>query len=887
MFKFKSKTLIDMYGDNPNNYDIAFLHYALKIRNNSSKEYKLLERDYDNLKKEVKDNQFKIYFYDINSFKEVIDNTNIFNKYHDYIYVRINNKDELDKLSKLIDKKVNAIIDYQLFDGFSVSNINLILNVDKIKELTSNKLLELSNKYHINEVCLGTNICLNKEYCYDLINEYRAYYGISLKDDDIENNNIVLKLFISNDIYSIEEYIKIEKELYKLIDNNEDEYLKFYNLYYNIVSNSIYNYNGLNEEENDNQNLIGVLINKKGVCESFAKTLYQACSLVNIKCIIVSGGSSKSDGGHIWNKVCINGIWFNADAAGDSNFLKEKGRLYLCLVSDNSILYKSNSIVDYECIYNYDLFTHNLTTNFLYNNNFIIKYNEDDNEYINELNKYIDNEINCILEFFDIKELKKKIVINLFDSLDKYKNYRKGNISDSSVGNFDMDEFNYYVNVLSYKEYIKRKGYESKTIEDYFKLIIHELIHAIHVEYGTLYETLIWIREGFAIYKSHQYEGKLKRLNKCTLKDLLENKLSSYINYYVLIDYAFNKYGEDYIKNLISNPDIQIEETKKIFNDYLSENRLERYKAWCVNYSFFGYNSFVIDEIDFLYQIINIIGPTFEDSEKLKVNDFSKINRDEIIELAQGYFDKHNIKLNILDEIKNGNLILEDGLKDKDDYLSTIQDGYSNYVDDKIIAKVVLSNTIFDSLVIVHELTHNRNQPIGKRNITSDLLTESVSYVNEFIFVDEFLNDKDKSNYFKGLEKMLYSYAYNLYLIYRFVILYKEQSDIYEDNYNKVFHDDYYDDVLDHFEEYVENNKSIYKDSYFVLGFTLSIYMFMEYKKDNKIFKEIEEFNDSINKLGFNECLNIIGIKDLNHLIDKFKINVLEFKEYIKNMNEK
>ena len=105
---------------------------------------------------------------------------------------------------------------------------------------------------------------------------------------------------------------------------------------------------------------------------------------------------------------------------------------------------------------------------------------------------------------------------------------------------------------------------------------MHELIHAIHVEYGTLYESLIWIREGLAIYKSHQYDEVNKRLNKCKLVDLLENKLSSYINYYVLIDYAFNKYGEDYIKKLISNPDIQIEETKKIFNDYLSENKLEK-----------------------------------------------------------------------------------------------------------------------------------------------------------------------------------------------------------------------------------------------------------------------------------------------------------------------
>lgn len=883
MFKFKSKTLINMYGDSFELYDIAFIHYALKIRDNSIKEYRLLEKDFDNLKQELKDNQFKIYFYDINSFKEVKDNTNIFNKYHDYIYVRINNELELNELSDLIDnKRINAIIDYNLFTGFSVSNINLILNIDKISSLPSKKLLELSKKYNINNVCLGTTICLLKEQSYELINEYSFYKDIKLSNNDYKNREILLKLFLSNDIYSIDEYKNIEEELYKLIDNNKDIYQRYYNIFKNIVTKARYNLKGLEEEVNENQNLIGILFKHEGVCEGFSKTLYQACSLANIKCIIVNGGPNKKvEGGHMWNQVCINNTWYNADCAIASNFYNDKGIICIYLESDNNILYKADSILRNECIYSYDYFSKNITTNMFYNDNYIIKYNECDKEYLDDLVNYIDKEYNNILEFFNLDKLKKKLIINIYDDISKYMKYRGNNIYDTSVGNMDVSDNNYYINVLSYKEYIKRKGHELKTINDYFKLIVHELVHVIHEEYGTLHKSLIWIREGLAIYKSNQYDQVNKRLNKCKLDDLLNDNRCYYINYYVLIDYAFNKYGEDYIKNLISNPDIQIEETKKIFNDYLSENKLEKYKAWLANYSFFSYNSFVIDEIDFLYQIINIIGPTFEDSEKLKVNDFSKSNKNEIIKYAQKYFDKHNIELKISDEINKGNLILEDGLKNKDDYLSTIQDGYSNYIDDKIIAKVVLSNTIFDSLVIIHELTHNRNQPEGKRNITSDLLTESISYVNEFIFVDEFFDIDNKSNYFNGLEKMLYSYAYNLYLIYRFVILYKEQSDIYIDNYNKVFHDDYYDDVIDHFEKYIENGKSIFKDSYFVLSFALAIYMFNEYKKNKEFFLRIEEFNKNINDLDFDECLNIIDIKNLEDLINKFKISVKEFKEYL------
>ena len=63
--------------------------------------------------------------------------------------------------------------------------------------------------------------------------------------------------------------------------------------------------------------------------------------------------------------------------------------------------------------------------------------------------------------------------------------------------------------------------------------------------------------------------------------------------------------------------------------------------------------------------------------------------------------------------------------------------------------------------------------------------------------------------------------------------------------------------------------------------------MFNEYKKDNKFFNKIEKLNNSINNKSFNECLNIIDIKDLNDLVDKFKVSVLEFKEYLDSLCNK
>ena len=63
--------------------------------------------------------------------------------------------------------------------------------------------------------------------------------------------------------------------------------------------------------------------------------------------------------------------------------------------------------------------------------------------------------------------------------------------------------------------------------------------------------------------------------------------------------------------------------------------------------------------------------------------------------------------------------------------------------------------------------------------------------------------------------------------------------------------------------------------------------MFIEYKKDNKFFSKIEKLNNSINDDSFNECLNIIDIKNLNELVDKFKKNVSKFKKYLDNIYDK
>ena len=55
----------------------------------------------------------------------------------------------------------------------------------------------------------------------------------------------------------------------------------------------------------------GGLFNNKCVCEGYCKILQQLLSLVNIESVVVGAGGAKESGGHLWNQVKIDGIWYN------------------------------------------------------------------------------------------------------------------------------------------------------------------------------------------------------------------------------------------------------------------------------------------------------------------------------------------------------------------------------------------------------------------------------------------------------------------------------------------------------------------------------------------------------------------------------------------------
>lgn len=308
--------------------------------------------------------------------------------------------------------------------------------------------------------------------------------------------------------------------------------------------------------------------------------------------------------------------------------------------------------------------------------------------------------------------------------------------------------------------------------------------------------------------------------------------------------------------------------------------KLDLYKKWFDNYSFFSCNTFVIEEIKFLWDITNIIGLNFEYCTKTTHGFLSEAALEESVKLAQRYFDSHNIDINVNKEIENGNLYFIPIDKNN----NSVTDGYSNFdkEQNKIIAYVQYRNITYDSLVIIHELSHSSNQPNGGRGSVSEIFTEALAYTNELIACDELFDEDNKKAYFQIFQRTAYyNYACKIFNIYKVILTYKNQKDITEEKYNLEFDDNHYNEVMEDFENYTNNHELIFVDSYYIFGFALTIYMFMEYKKDKNFFNKITELNDSINNKDFKQCLNIVGIASLDDLTDKLDTSIKQFVKYV------
>lgn len=73
----------------------------------------------------------------------------------------------------------------------------------------------------------------------------------------------------------------------------------------------------------------GVLLHGAAVCNGYANTFKLLMDMCGIDCIVVGGTGTNSKGteNHAWNKVCIDGDWYNVDVTWDDPIIIGNGRI--------------------------------------------------------------------------------------------------------------------------------------------------------------------------------------------------------------------------------------------------------------------------------------------------------------------------------------------------------------------------------------------------------------------------------------------------------------------------------------------------------------------------------------------------------------------------------
>lgn len=80
---------------------------------------------------------------------------------------------------------------------------------------------------------------------------------------------------------------------------------------------------------NNKSSVYGAMIEKKGVCESYARTMKYILDDIGVECILVTGKATNSNGNtedHMWNDVKIDGTWYAIDATWDDPIIVGGGK---------------------------------------------------------------------------------------------------------------------------------------------------------------------------------------------------------------------------------------------------------------------------------------------------------------------------------------------------------------------------------------------------------------------------------------------------------------------------------------------------------------------------------------------------------------------------------
>ena len=139
----------------------------------------------------------------------------------------------------------------------------------------------------------------------DRISSISFFGTYSMTEDEIALNQKV-----------IDEYVNL---CFSGMPQTEDEYLKVKYLYDYLINQTEYD-----REAPNNQNICSVFIEKRSVCQGYAKALQYLMQKAGMVSVLITGYTQQE--GHAWNLVRVNGAYYYVDATwGDASYTFEDG----------------------------------------------------------------------------------------------------------------------------------------------------------------------------------------------------------------------------------------------------------------------------------------------------------------------------------------------------------------------------------------------------------------------------------------------------------------------------------------------------------------------------------------------------------------------------------
>lgn len=322
-------------------------------------------------------------------------------------------------------------------------------------------------------------------------------------------------------------------------------------------------------------------------------------------------------------------------------------------------------------------------------------------------------------------------------------------------------------------------------------------------------------------------------------------------------------------------------------------------------------NKIFLNNLKNIYILISFL---FNNLEELDIDtkNLRNTTRKDYVEKTQlinDFYKSLGINFKVNDIEKNGTLnILE--TNEPKDATSQLTDGNYNYIlceerwfNPKTKENIIISRNfhksinvynndlLTDSIIWVHEISHYKNQPKEKRHEVNDILTELIAYTEELLYIDylENIGYEEEAKIFKIME---YQNLYNIlnfsYYIIKITLLYYLLGSVNKENYLLLYKEDKnYNKVLELFNKRKNDIRLCYHYSIAII----SLYNYIEYKKDKSFLENLKRLNKEIMNynISLENALKIINLKldreSLNKILDRINIyrnSLLEERKNIK-----